>query len=155
MTFLESKWAILQEVASNPFEPVENVRFQALNLARFSMLLAIILKDDLSSAVKQAKISEKNSSIFGKYEKKRNKRSSGSAEKNKRSRFTIINYQLIKWNCLFDNIAMALSNIINDNIIKVQVFDWKFIKKEKKRKEKEKKRKLVCSNKDASKKILF
>ena len=31
-----------------------------------------------------------------------------------------MNYQLINPNCLFDNIAMTLSNIINDNIIKVQ-----------------------------------
>ena len=37
----------------------------------------------------------------------------------KDSNFKIINYQLIKSNCLFDNIAMPLSNIINDNIIKV------------------------------------
>ena len=86
----------MPQEASNLFEPAENVWFQALNLARISMLLAITLKDDLSSAVKQAQISEKNSSIFGKYVKKRNKRSSGSVEKNKRSRFTIINYQLIK-----------------------------------------------------------
>ena len=48
-----------KEEASNPFEPAENVRFQALNLAHISMLLAITLKDDLSSAVKQAQISDK------------------------------------------------------------------------------------------------
>ena len=40
-------------------------------------------------------------------------------EKTKDRNFKIINYQLIISNCLFDNIAMSLSNIINDNIIKV------------------------------------
>ena len=62
----------------------------------------------------------RNSFIFEKYIKERNTPSSGSEEKIKRSRFTIINYQLIKKDCLFDNIAMALSNTINDNIIKIQ-----------------------------------
>ena len=49
----------MSQEASNLFEPAENVWFQALNLARISMLLAITLKDDLSSAVKQAQISDK------------------------------------------------------------------------------------------------
>ena len=86
----------MPQEASNLFEPAENVWFQALNLARISVFLATTLKDDLYSAVKQAQTSEKNSSIFGKYVKKRNKQSSRSEEKNKRSRFIIINYQLIK-----------------------------------------------------------
>ena len=49
----------MPQEASNLFEPAENVWFQALNLARILMLLAITLNDDLSSAVKQAQISDK------------------------------------------------------------------------------------------------
>ena len=45
-------------------------------------------------------------------------------EKNKRSRYWIVSYQLTKSNCQFDNIAMALSDIIINNIIRVRPLPW-------------------------------